>query len=94
MTPAGCTGIDCIVALPMDAAAAVAGAVVISTKEKKHWLSVDYKDIGGAREFVVQLDKSEYQRIITAIKAQSGKDVEIIPDEVNDSARIRRRPGN
>src|SRR5579862_3626054 len=78
MSAGCCPGLASIVTLP---AGVLVGGGVMLTKEKKHWLYVDYKDAGGAKESVLMLDKSEYQKVITAIRAQTGRDVEILPEE-------------
>ena len=59
----------------------VFGPALMSTKSKDHWLYVDYKDVGGAKQLVLKLDKSEYQRVIATTKARTGRDVEILPKE-------------
>ena len=60
----------------------IIGGLVMLSKEKKHWLYVDYNDPAGvSTELVLRLDKSEYQRVLAAVKAQTGKDVEMLPEE-------------
>lgn len=76
---------SCGAALPLSIitcpAGVAGGPVVMLTKSKNHWLYVDYKDAFGSRQLVLMLDKSEYQTIISTTKAQTGKDVEALPEE-------------
>ena len=56
------------------------GLATMFTKEKKHWLSIDYKDPAGvSRTLVLWLDKKEYKKVLATVKAQTGKDVKMPP---------------
>lgn len=75
----GCSGgIACIAILPVSV---VSGSVLMFTKIKSHWFYIDYTDVNGPRELVLRLDKSEYQKVIDAAKAQTGKDIQILPEQ-------------
>jgi hypothetical protein len=76
-----CVGLECLVVAPVEAVVILTGVGLMLTKEKKHWLYVNYKDAGASKQLVLKLDKSEYQKVIAATKAQTGKDVEILPEE-------------
>lgn len=78
MEPRCADPLSCGVMIP---AGLLFGSGVMLSKEKKHWLYVDYKDAGGPKQSVLRLDRSEYQNVIAAIKAQTGKDVEMLPEE-------------
>lgn len=57
-----------------------AGAVVMLTKSKSHFLTVEYRDGAAAKELVLRMDKSEYKTILDTVKAQTGKEVEFLAD--------------
>jgi hypothetical protein len=57
-----------------------AGAVVMLTKSKSHWLYVDYHEQNIPKSIVLRMDKSNYQRIFEAVKSHTGKDVEFMGD--------------
>ena len=40
------------------------GAVVMLTKSKNHFLTVNYQDGAAAKELILRLDKSEYRDIL------------------------------
>jgi len=52
-----------------------AGAIVMLTKSKSHFLTVDYHEGAASKELVLRLDKSEYRDILATAKVQTGKDV-------------------
>jgi hypothetical protein len=54
-----------------------AGAIVMATKSKSHWLTVDYHETGATQEVVLRLDKSEYQGILDALESRTGKKIEM-----------------
>ena len=60
------------------AASVGAGAVVMLTKSKKHYLTVGYHDGTTPKELVVRMDKSEYRNILAAAAEQTGKNVDLI----------------
>ena len=60
----------------------IPGVIVMLTKGTKHWLYIDYKDPEGVgAELVLRLDKSEFQKILVTVKSQTGRDVELLPEE-------------
>ena len=53
-----------------------AGAVVMLTKSKSHWLYVHYKDSDQSeKDITLKLDKSEYEKILRRAEASSGKSI-------------------
>jgi hypothetical protein len=52
-----------------------AGAVVMLTNSKSHWLYVDYKDNSVPKTLVLRMDKKEYKDIIMTAQGQTGKEV-------------------
>jgi hypothetical protein len=62
-------------------AALVSGSVMMLTKTKSHWFYIDYTDVSGPRQLILRLDKSEYQKILEAAKAHTGKAVDILPEQ-------------
>jgi hypothetical protein len=57
-----------------------AGAIVMMTKSKSHWLYIDYHEADTPKSLVLRMDKSEYRSVFEAIKSHTGKDVEFIGD--------------
>lgn len=57
-----------------------AGAIVMLTKSKSHWLYIDYHEQKVPKTLVLRLDKSDYQKVIASIKTHTGKDVEMLGD--------------
>jgi hypothetical protein len=49
--------------------------VVMLTKSKSHFLTVEYHEGTASKELVLRLDKSEYRDILATAKEQTGKDV-------------------
>jgi hypothetical protein len=58
-----------------------AGAIVMLTKSKSHWLYIDFHQENAAKSVVLRIDKNEYQNILDAVKSHTGKDVEMLQDE-------------
>jgi hypothetical protein len=54
------------------------GAVAMLTKSRTHWLQIDYHEQDVPKAYVICMDKKNYIRILDAIKAQTGKDAEIL----------------
>ena len=59
----------------------VGGSVLMLTKTKSHWFYIDYTGVSGPRELILRLDKKEYQKILEAAKARTGKAVDILPEQ-------------
>jgi len=57
-----------------------AGAVVMLTKSKSHWLYIYYHQESGASSLVLRMDKKNYKTILDTAKAQTGKQVEFLGD--------------
>jgi hypothetical protein len=57
-----------------------AGAIVMLTKSKSHWLYIDFHEQNTAKSIVLRMDKNEYKKIFDAIKTHTGKDVEFVGD--------------
>jgi hypothetical protein len=52
-----------------------AGAVLMATKSKSHWLDIEYREGDGEQTTVLHLDKSEYMGVIAALEARTGKSI-------------------
>lgn len=57
-----------------------AGAIVMLTKSKSHWLYVDFHEQNVPKSVVLRMDKNEYKKIIDAVKTHTGKEVEFLGD--------------
>ena len=57
-----------------------AGAIVMLTKSKSHWLYIDFHEQNTAKSIVLRMDKNRYKKIFDGIKTHTGKDVEIVGD--------------
>jgi hypothetical protein len=57
-----------------------AGAVVMLTTSKSHWLYVDYHQENATRSLVLRMDKKNYKKILDTAQAQTGKQVEFLGD--------------
>ena len=68
-----------------------AGAIVMLTKSKSHWLYIDFHEQNTAKSIVLRMDKNEYKKIFDAIKNHTGKDVEFVGD-VKEKARKGAKP--
>jgi Uri superfamily endonuclease len=53
-----------------------AGAIVMLTKSKSHWLYIDFHEQNAAKSVVLRTDKKEYENIISAVSIHVGKNVE------------------
>jgi len=58
-----------------------AGAVVMLTKSKNHWLYIDHRKDGAAQTLTLKLDKGEYETVLAAASAHTGKRVERLPED-------------
>lgn len=63
-----------------------AGAIVMLTKSKSHWLYIDYREQNIPKSVVLRMDKHDYKKIFDAVKAHTGKEVELLGD-ANDKAK-------
>ena len=57
-----------------------AGAIVMLTKSKSHWLYIDYREENVTKTVVLRMDKNEYKKIFEAVKEHTGKQVEFLGD--------------
>jgi len=57
-----------------------AGAIVMLTKSKSHWLYIDFHEQSAPKTLVLRMDKNEYKKIFDAVKAHTGKEVEFLGD--------------
>ncbi len=57
-----------------------AGAVVMMTKSKSHWLYIDYHEQNAPKTVVLRMDKHEYKKIVAAAPAHTGKEVQFLGD--------------
>jgi len=57
-----------------------AGAIVMLTKSKSHWLYIDFHEQNVPKTIVLCMDKKEYKGIFDAVKTHTGKDVEFLGD--------------
>ena len=57
-----------------------AGAIVMLTKSKSHWLYIDYHEQNVPKNVVLRMDKNDYNKIFDAVKAHTGKEVEFLGD--------------
>jgi hypothetical protein len=53
-----------------------AGAIVMLTKSKSHWLYIDFHEQEAAKSIVLRMDKNQYKSIMEACKTHTGKAVE------------------
>jgi hypothetical protein len=57
-----------------------AGAIVMLTKSKSHWLYIDYHEQNAPKTVVLRMDKGEYKKIIAAVNTHTGKEVQFLGD--------------
>jgi hypothetical protein len=64
-----------------------AGAIVMLTKSKSHWFTVDYHEGTVPKSLVLRLHKDEYKKVLETAKAQTGKDITFIKDAKLESKK-------
>jgi hypothetical protein len=64
-----------------------AGAIVMLTKSKSHWLYMDFREQNVPRSLVLRMDKREYKNILEALKTHTGKEVEFLNDAASGSKK-------
>jgi len=64
-----------------------AGAIVMLTQSKSHWLYIDYREQNATRTLVLRMDKNDYKKIVDAVKTHTGKDVEILGNAGKDKPK-------
>jgi len=57
-----------------------AGAVVMLTKSKSHWLYIDFHEQAASKSTVLRMDKNQYKSIIDAVKTHTGKEVAMLKE--------------
>ncbi len=62
------------------AASLGAGAIVMMTKSKSHWLYIDFHEQDAPKSVVLRMDKNSYKSICDAVKTHTGKEVEFPKD--------------
>lgn len=55
-----------------------AGAVVMMTSSKSHWLYIDYHEQNVPKEIVLRMDKKQYKKIVEAMNTHTGKEVQYV----------------
>ena len=53
-----------------------AGAVVMLTESKSHWLYIDYREQNVPKVVVLRMDKHQYKNIVAAVPVHTGKEVQ------------------
>jgi hypothetical protein len=64
-----------------------AGAIVMLTKSKSHWLYIDFHEQSTPKTVVLRMDKKEYKNIFDAVKTHTGKEVEFLGDAKDKSKK-------
>ena len=64
-----------------------AGAIVMLTKSKSHWLYIDFHEQNVPKTIVLCMDKKEYKDIFDAVKTHTGKDVEFLGEVTGKSKK-------
>lgn len=67
-----------------------AGAIVMLTKSKSHWLYIDYHEQNVPKSVVLRMDKSDYKKIFEAVKTHTGKEVEMLGDAKEQSKKEKK----
>jgi len=68
-----------------------AGAIVMMTKSKSHWLYIDFHEQNAAKSVVLRMDKKQYQQILAAIETHTGKKVEFLGDAKDKQSKASKR---
>lgn len=63
-----------------------AGAIVMLTKSKRHWLYIDYHEQSVPKSVVLRMDKNDYKKILEAVETHTGKEVEM-PGDTKDKSK-------
>lgn len=74
-----------------------AGAIVMMTKSKSHWLYIDFHEQNVPKSVVLRMDKKEYKNIFEAVKTQTGEEVEFLGDansKENKNAKAKESKAN
>ena len=68
-----------------------AGAIVMLTKSKSHWLYVDFHEGNAPKSLVLRMDKKDYKDIFAAVKTHTGKDVEFLGNAGDNSKKDKKK---
>ena len=68
-----------------------AGAIVMLTKSKSHWLYIDFHEQNVPKNIVLRMDKNEYQKIFEAVKTHTGKEVEFLGDAKDKAKKDKEK---
>lgn len=68
-----------------------AGAVVMLTQSKSHWLYIEYRELNTPKTLVLRMDKNEYKKIFNAIQTHTGKQVEFLGNEKGAKTQAKGR---
>jgi hypothetical protein len=71
-----------------------AGAIVMLTKSKSHWLYIDFHEQNAPKSVVLRMDKNEYKKIFAAVKAHTGKDVQFIGEAGKNKDKDKNKDKN
>lgn len=58
-----------------------AGAVIMFTHSKSHWLYIDYHEQNAPKTVVLRMNKKDYEDILGAIRTHTGKDVQFLGEK-------------
>lgn len=67
-----------------------AGAIVMLTKSRSHWLYVDFHQQSAPKSLVLRMDKKDYKDIFAAVKTHTGKDVEFLGNAGDNSKKDKK----
>lgn len=67
-----------------------AGAIVMLTKSKNHWLTIDH---GSGKSTAFKLDKSEFEDVIQALESRTGKKAAMLGETANSKIRGQGETG-
>jgi len=56
------------------------GAVVMATKSKSHWLTMEYRRDDAPQSVVLRSHKDEYRNVLSALESRTGRTAEILKD--------------
>ena len=65
------------------AASLGAGAILMTTETKSHWLAIEYQQGDAKQSTVLQLDKSEYENVIATLEARTGKHIAVLDSKTS-----------
>jgi len=68
-----------------------AGAIVMLTKSKSHWLYIDFHEQTVPKSLVLRMDKKEYKSIFEAVKTHTGKEVEFLGNAKDKSKKENKQ---